>query len=350
MPLRVAIDTTSLQTGSSFRGIGVYTRNLLTELRKLPELDVQHIDEPEKLAAFKPQLIHYPYFDFFFNTLLQQQNVPIVVTIHDVIPLRFWRRYWPGFKGVRRLFQQRKALKKVDHIITDSQVSLLDINHYLQIPTQKITSVHLAGNPAITKTNQTQINRVKSNYRLPEQYVLYVGDINYNKNIPELIKMLTFLSESIHLVCVGRNFKPQPIAEWGWIEQSVASYGLKHRVHFIANLGSDANQVLSALYTGAVAYVQPSLWEGFGLPVLEALQTNTPVVCSNQGSLPEVGGEVVILVKPQAQGFATGVKQIQTWSSKNRAEFVARANKWLQQFSWSQTAEQTAQVYSQVLS
>jgi glycosyltransferase involved in cell wall biosynthesis len=176
-----------------------------------------------------------------------------------------------------------------------------------------------------------------------------VGEINYNKNIPQLIKAMKYLPREIKLVLVGRNFKPQDIQEWKWIETQLALSDVESRVSFIPDLGTDATQDLSAIYSGAIAYVQPSLAEGFGLPVLEAMQCRTPVVCANNSSLMEVGGQEVVFVEPEGEAIAQGAEAILEWSKTKRLEKTRSAYKWSQTFSWEKTAQQTATIYKSLI-
>ncbi|MCA9369309.1 glycosyltransferase family 4 protein, partial [Candidatus Woesebacteria bacterium] len=189
---------------------------------------------------------------------------------------------------------------------------------------------------------------VRKKYGIPKQYLLYVGDINYNKNIPQLIKTLKYLPENIHLVCVGKNFFPQEITEWQWVEQQLALSDVADRVHFLTNILVDAKDELSALYSGAIAYIQPSLYEGFGLPVLEAMRCKVPVISSNRSSLPEVAGEHALLVEPTAESFAQSVEEIIQWSKTKRTQWVSAASTWQKSFTWQKTAEETKAIYQKV--
>jgi len=176
-----------------------------------------------------------------------------------------------------------------------------------------------------------------------------VGDINYNKNIPQLIKMLKFIANDIHLVCVGRNFKAQDIPEWRWIEAQIALSDVADRVHFVSELGVDSSSQLAAIYSAALSYVQPSLYEGFGLPVLEAMQAKCPVVCSNNSSLIEVASDKAILCDATAEGFASGVNEIIGWSKSHRQDILKAAYTWSQQFSWTKVAADTVDIYRRIL-
>lgn len=344
--LNVLLDTSPLKNANSVRGVGMYTRMLQQELEKLPNISL--LPTSQKAQA---DVVHYPFFDLFFDTLPLLNTKPVVVTIHDVIPLIFPKQYQPGLKGRARFQKQKLALRSVKKVITDSMASKRDIQTFLNVPEEKIKVVSLAGNPEIGSVGTKTQERILTRYSLPDQYILYVGDINYNKNIPKLIKTLKYLDDSIHLVCVGKNFKPAPIEEWQWIETQIAMSDVANRVHFVTDLGSDANQDLSALYSAAQVYVQPSLYEGFGLPVLEAMQAKTPVVVTPNSSLLEVAGQAAVFAQStEARDLATGVQEVLDWTKAQRTRLVKTAFDWSQLFTWQKTAAETAKIYQEIVS
>jgi glycosyltransferase involved in cell wall biosynthesis len=341
--LKVLMDTSPIYNSHSGRGIGMYTKLLVDELKQ--HSDVQLI---EKNSLEKPDVVHYPYFDLFFSSLPLFRSQKTVFTIHDVIPLKFPDHYKPGKKGQFFFYKQKFAAQSAQAIITDSEASKADIIEHLKIKPEKVHVVYLAANPDLQKASENEQKKVQHKYRLPAHYILYVGDINYNKNLPQLMKSLKFLPDEVELVCVGRNFRPQGIPEWQAIEEQIALSDVSSRVHLLNNLGSDAISELSAIYSSAEAYVQPSLYEGFGLPILEAMQCHAPVVCSRNSSLIEVGSDQVVYTEPTAESLAEGVKQVLSWSKKNRGEKIKSAYNWSQKFSWQQTATQTVQIYREV--
>jgi glycosyltransferase involved in cell wall biosynthesis len=346
--MNILVDTSALDSGHAIRGIGTYTRLLVEYLEKRDDITVQR-SGVENAGEFKTDLIHYPYFDLFFSTLPFIKNKPTVVTIHDVIPLKFPKYYRAGIKGKARFLKQKAALTGVKAIITDSEASKKDIVKHLSVPPQKVHVVYLAANPELKKTSDSDINRVRREYKLPKNYVLYVGDINYNKNIPQLIKAIRYLPKTIKLVAVGKNFQKQDIPEWQWIETQLALSDVEDRVTFIPSIQSIDTTDLAAIYSGAVCYVQPSLYEGFGLPVLEALQCKTPVVSTNTSSLPEVGGSHVIYTETDAMNIASGIEEVLNWSQNKREKIIREGYIWSQTFNWEKTAQETIAVYKKVL-
>lgn len=343
--ISVKLDTSPLNSGHVLRGIGVYTRLLSEYLAKVTEITVITAKSDKQ----KVDLVHYPFFDLFFPTLPIKPWLKTIVTIHDVIPLVFPKQYLPGKKGALMLKRQRVALTFVSTIITDSEASKTDIHTYLHVPLEKIQVVYLAGQPELMPATEIEIKQLKKRLGLTKPYVLYVGDINYNKNIPQLIKMLKYLPPNIELVCFGKAMKQSDIPEWQAIITQAALSNVENRLHFISDIDSSDFQSLSALYGGALCYVQPSLYEGFGLPVLEAMQCATPVVATNTSSLPEIVGKNGILVDPEAEALAAGVLSIYQLAISDRQKMIERGIKHARTFSWNKTAQLTAEVYRRAL-
>lgn len=339
--MKVLLNTTPLGNAHAMRGIGMYTRMLQQELEKLKTVE---------LVSTEPaDLVHYPFFDLFATTLPVKRKLPTVVTIHDVIPLLFPDNYPVGIKGKARFLKQRLALKSVSAIMTDSFASKWDIVKHLNVPASKVHVVYLAANPEMGPAEPSDVALIKEKYNLPSKYVLYVGDINYNKNLPQLIKAFKFLPTDIHLVLVGKNFTPQDIPEWQDIERQIALSDVGQQIHFVNTVKSEDISDLAAIYSGAICYVQPSLAEGFGLPVLEAIQCQTPVIVTGNSSLVEIGGHVVTYSGTEAEALANSIMTVNGWSQAERASHVQTASSWSKRFSWQKTAAQTVEVYQQAL-
>ncbi|MFH1959425.1 MAG: glycosyltransferase family 1 protein [Patescibacteria group bacterium] len=346
--MKILIDTSPLDTGHAIRGIGTYTRLLTEYLEKRSDILLVR-SGTKKAENFNPDLVHYPYFDLFFSTLPIIKKHPTVLTIHDVIPLIFPNEYPPGLKGRARFIKQKSALKNIKAIITDSNSSKKDIQKHLGISSEKINVVYLAANPDLKKVNEKEIRRVKRKYKLPKNYVLYVGDINYNKNIPQLIKATRSLPQHVKLLCLGKSFIQQDIPEWHWIETQLALSNVVSKVKFLSNVPGGAITDMAAIYSGALCYVQPSLYEGFGLPVLEAMACQTPVVSTNASSLTEVGGDFAVYVNQDAESIASGINKVLTWNKTKRQQKIKAALIWSKNFDWEKTAQETANVYKKVL-
>ena len=345
--IKVLLDTSPLENANSIRGVGSYTRHLAQSLKDNRKIDLK-LSYELNATDFSPEIIHYPFFDLFFATLPIKRHVKTIVTVHDLIPLVFPDHYKPGKRGIIRYLRQKIALKKVDAIIADSESSKKDIVKFLGINEQKVHVVYLAANPGLKSADKSAQLRITRKLALPKNYIMYVGDINYNKNLPQLIKCLKFLPPTIKLVCVGSNFKPQKIDEWKAIETQIALSDVSSRVKFYTDIDKNDLESLSAIYSGAICYVQPSLYEGFGLPVLEAMQCKTPVVSTRNSSLIEVGGENVLFTDENAESIALAVEEVTSWSTQKRAKWLAKAYQWSQNFSWRKVARDTINVYEKV--
>ena len=345
--MKILINVTPLSSGHAIRGIGMYTRFLSEALERQKGIEVYRSgleNQPDKV-----DVMHYPFFDLFFSTLPLLKTAKTVVTIHDVIPLLFPEQYPVGKRGALALAHQKLALRNVSAIITDSETSKRDITTHLSVPEEKIHVVYLAANPFLRPITGQALQAAKRKLKLPKQYILYVGDINYNKNLPQLIKALKFLPPELKLVCVGKNFEPQAIPEWQAIEAQVALSNVGKQVIFRSDILTDDYDALSALYSGALSYVQPSLYEGFGLPVLEAMRCSTPVVAANNSSLQEIGDEVVQFSGNTAEELAKNIQAVPQFSKNKRLQLVKKALAWEQQFTWEKTAQKTIEVYKKVI-
>ncbi|MFH2118144.1 MAG: glycosyltransferase family 1 protein [Candidatus Paceibacterota bacterium] len=345
--MKVLINVQPLSSGHAIRGVGMYTRFLSEALEKQSGIELYRsslIQRPKKI-----DIVHYPFFDLFFPTLPIAKFNKTMVTIHDVIPLLFPKEYPVGKRGKLAFAHQKLALKTVAKVITDSVSSQQDIATHLGVPLGKIAVVPLAANPFLQPLPANKIKTYKRKLKLPAKYILYVGDINYNKNIPQLIKALKYLPDDIKLVCVGKHFSPQDIPEWQAIESQVALSNVAKRVIFKPDVLSDDYQTLSAIYSAAAVYVQPSLYEGFGLPVLEAMRCKVPVVAAKNSSLPEVGGEAALFAQPTAEDLAEGVEMILSLTQAKRRAWIKKAVAWEQQFTWEKTAQETMRIYQSIL-
>lgn len=287
--IKVFFDSRPLKTGHSVRGIGSYTKNLLEALA-----------ENENIALVEnwveAEVVHYPYFDLFFNTL-KLLDKPIVVTIYDVIPLVYPEHYLPGIRGELRFLLQKRKLKNADAVITISETSKKDIARLLDVDHEKIFPIHLAPAKQFKKiAGTTLLRRSVVKYNLPRRFVLYVGDVNYNKNITGLIRAFSLLNlPSFKLVLTGKAFKDD-IPETREILGLLKELNLEDKVIIT---GFVPEEDLVSFYNLATLYCQPSFYEGFGLPVLEAMACGTPVVASRTQSLVEIAEDFALFFDPR---------------------------------------------------
>lgn len=358
--MKIAIDKRPLVGGDKVRGVGEYTRNLITALTQLSKKGDFVLDEKEY------DIVHYPYFHPFFNTVPFFKSKKTVVTIHDVIPLLYPTNYPPGIKGRVRFFIQKLSLKTVDVIITDTETSKKDIVRLLDVPSQKVFPIHLAPAKHFKKLPQKVLKRVKKKYELPNKFVLYVGDVNYNKNVRTLVNACGVAK--IDLVVAGKHAlevdklgtgldvlsgpsdyfrfllgKPHPeLAHYQSLLDAIRKNGKVKRLGYIPK------EDLVAIYNLATVYCQPSFYEGFGLPVLEAMACGTPVVSSKTQALVEITEDAAIFFDPKDEKEPANIlrKVIDDKYLQKRLSQAGLKN--VEKFSWEKTAKKTLEVYKKV--
>lgn len=351
--MKIAINILPLKSGHKTRGIGYYTNHLIASLKKDPTLEVLEVLNPQEVLG--ADVIHYPWFDLFFHTLPLKNKVPAVITIHDVIPLVFADHYPVGLRGKLNFMLQKMALKRCKYIITDSASSKKDIIKYLKIEDKKVCVIPLAADPKFkVLDSETKLLHTKRQYRLPDQFLLYVGDANWVKNLPFLIEGFRQLIKSpgfedLKLVLVGgmflknvENINHPELQSLKKVNFFIKEYNLENS---IIRVGQVEEEDLVAFYNLATVYIQPSFYEGFGLPVLQAFACGAPVISSGEGSLPEVGGSAAVYFNPSnLKQFLEVVKELlQNRSLRDKLSRLGLEQ--AKNFSWEKTANETKQIY-----
>jgi glycosyltransferase involved in cell wall biosynthesis len=269
---------------------------------------------------------------------------PSVVTIHD---MTLW--LFPQYHYRRRLLAMRPfvplAARRAAAIIAVSQATKADIVRILGVDTSKVHVVYEAPSPRFRVVESAaELERVRHSYGLPPQLILYVGTIEPRKNLVRLLEAYARLRErrgiTQPLVLAGRR---------GWKDKAVYAaverLGLDGTVRF---LGYVPTNDLVTLYNLADLVAFPSLYEGFGLPVLEAMACGTPVVTSPKGSLPEVAGDAAQFVDPyDVESIAAGLWRVLRDPAR-REELCSRGLAQAARFSWDKATRQTRQIYTQV--
>ena len=263
------------------------------------------------------------------------KNVKTVFTIHD-ISLKTLPDFHP--KERVRFFNKyfEKSLQFADVIITPSEFTkneLSKIYPELKVPVHPVT---LGYDPDVFYPQKAHdIGACRNQLNLPETYILFVGTSDPRKNIETIVRAMAYLPASVKLVCTG----------WaGWDQSSTPdAHMLKNRVLLT---GYVSDKELACLYSGARAFVYPSVYEGFGLPVLEAMACGCPVVCANRASLPEVAGDAALYCAPddpeEVAMLLHKIIEDEKFRGKLRAKSLARAGR----FSWKQAAEETYRIFS----
>jgi glycosyltransferase involved in cell wall biosynthesis len=272
-------------------------------------------------------------------------RLPLILTMHDLAVLRSPEQFTPWFRNYARVLLPVLA-RRVARIITVSHASRLDILERLDVAEERVVAIHNGVGPEFypRPTDDEHARRVRLRYGLPDAFVLTVGSIEPRKNLVRLLEAIHSLRETdarLHLVHAGAP---------GWLATDVPAaldaLGLRDRVSFV---GYVASEDLPVVYSLARLFVYPSLFEGFGLPVLEAMACGVPVITSSVASLPEVAGDAARLVDPTSVGeIAHAITKV--WSDESmRVDLSRRGIERAKLFSWERTARETLSVYEQVL-
>ena len=347
--MNVLLDISRLHPGALKRGVGFYALNLFKALKELKGNN-QYFLNKDKNDEFSFDLIHLPYFDPFFFTLPWPRKKPVVVTIHDLIPLKFSKNYPSGLRGKLKWLIQKRIVKSVSAIMTDSENSKKDIEDIIGFPKDKIFSIYLAASEEFRQLKEKEkLEKIRKKYSLPDNFIFYVGDLNWNKNVSLLVRALGEVKNrfnDINLVLAGSAFENESLAELKEIKRLIKDLKLKERVKLLGFVVIDD---LVKIYNLARLYIQPSFYEGFGLPVLEAMQSGCPVLSSNKASLPEVGGQAVEYFNPQNKGELEK-KIIDLWNNKSKLIGLSKKGlKQSKQFSWQKTAQETRRIYEKII-
>lgn len=335
-------------------GVSTYTLNILPYLKPLiPTLLTAqflpsytcHLIPPGKTPedGMKGHLSRLQWTQFQIPKIYQQwqasllfspiPEVPLfsdcrsVVMMHDLIPVRFPKRFSPLTPYHRHYIPH--VLNQAQHIICNSVATAADLTTFLQIPSHKITPILLSHNP-----DHFQFLNLST-----QNYFLYLGRCEPYKNLQRLIAAFATLPKhwEQELWLAGpldRRYQPQLV-------EQIAALNLSHRIQFLNYIPYPE---LPKLLNQAIALVFPSLWEGFGLPVLEAMACGTPVITSNLASMPEVAGDAALLVDPyRVESIAEAMIAIAE-NGQLRTSLRQRGLARAQQFSWEKTGKATAEV------
>ena len=270
-----------------------------------------------------------------------------VVTVHDVIPLILPETFTPRHRLVVRLALAR-VRRKADLVVVPSHAVKRDVVRRVGLPEARVVVTPEGCEPRFRPVrSETALRDVAARYGLPPRYVLAVGTLEPRKNLTTLLQVFARLRREggvdpeLHLVLAGAR---------GWLDEpifrTVRSLGLEDAVRFPGFIDDDD---LPAVYSRAALFAFPSLYEGFGLPLLEAMACGVPVVTSNISSMPEVAGDAAVLVDPRdADGLAAAIARVlrdEALRERLRAAGIARAR----EFSWEATARRTLDAYASLV-
>ncbi len=283
---------------------------------------------------------------------INKTGIRSVVTIHDLVHERHPEQY--NAIDVRIYSKKfRYACAHADKVIAISEQTKRDIIEIYKTPEEKITVCYQSCNPAFGKEVSEEAKRkVKEQYGLPEQYFLYVGSIIERKNLLNICKAIFILRNELNIPLVvlgdGSKYKEQ-------VKDYIKQNGLENRIVFLSESPSARSSPsfqsgvdFPAIYQSAVTMIYPSFFEGFGIPVLEALWSKLPVITSNVSCLPEAGGDAAYFVDPgSAEEIAAGMKKI--YSDKAIVELmVEKGWRHAQKFTPEKCAASVMNVYKTV--
>jgi glycosyltransferase involved in cell wall biosynthesis len=345
--MKVAYDTGSAGGGNAGRGIGRNTNELLNKLNE----NVEAFDfksNNRKLKTGDYDIAHYTVFNpHAWSVPFSKPTKKVVLTIHDLIRLVYPKAYPPGIKGTFRFLLQKWLVKRnVDHIITISETSKKDIIRFLGIPSEKISVVYLAPKTIFRKLKISNFKfQISKQFGLPNRFVLYVGDVNYNKNLMTLADACKAVK--IPLVMVGKmtTSEPDNHPENRPFADLLKKYSDDKD---IIRLGFVEDSDLFKIWNLATVYCQPSYYEGFGLILLESMACGVPVVASKIGAHLEVGGDACLYADPNSSvDFAEKIKKVLD-SLETRNNLIKKGNLQVKRFSWAKAARETMEVYAKV--
>lgn len=368
--IKIAIVSGATKNADSVRGIGAHNSSLFDAFKKLSNKDINipEVNRDDDLSKY--DVVHFTVFRPFFISLpfLKPKNTKFILTIHDMHPLVYPKQFPAGFKGGVKLLVNKYLIKKnVDRVITISETSKKDICRFMDMDPNLVEVIYLAAKAEYKPIKKGKwVDEISKKYNLPDKFAFYLGDVNYNKNIPTLVTACK--KAGIQLVIVGKQAKE--------IKDNVTGFGVRlgprdyirsllGRPHpeiahyeflkseFIDNnvltLGFVDDAETSQIMNLAVCTVQPSFYEGFGLSVIHGFASGSPVIASRAQALVEVGGNACLYFDPNdVDDLVEKIKVFMT-NTKIRDEYIKRGFEQVKKYSWDKAAQETLDVYQKVI-
>ena len=352
-------------------GIGVYLNSLLQAIQELDQENQYYLISngaihfevvnprwkklegrlPQRkigtlwMQVFVPRLASTLKLDLFWGPrhqlpLFMPKEIKTVLTVHDIVHLLFPRTMSLPNLVAERLLMQR-SIRRADYVMADSQSTASGIQEHYQVRPTKIGVVY-PGGPTVSKQMHSPVS---DDEKLPGKYFLFVGTLEPRKNLRAILGAFALLDterEDVHIVVVGNI---------GWKTKDVMSLLKAHRyrsrIHFTGYV--DAAR-LSFIYRNALCLLYPSLYEGFGFPILEAMTYGVPVITSNVSSMPEVAGDAALLVDPNDINELANAMNMILSNGNLRDLMVFKGYKRLKEFSWMRCAEEVLDIFKKVSS
>lgn len=300
------------------------------------------------LNTTRPDLLHIPFlFEVYY--LFVPDNIKTVITLYDIIPVLFPNEYFQNKRAEDWYRMRLEQAKRASKIITISKSSKKDIERVLGIPSEKIVVIYGGVDESFRPINKQKASLILTQkYKIKSPYILTVSTHSFHKNILRIFQafrgyITSAKNENLTLVVVCKLIAQE---EKDWRKQ-LKDLGIENRV-ILTNFISDED--LPNFYSSAEVLLFPSLYEGFGLPVLEAFACRCPVITSNNSSLPEVGGGAVLYVNPlDSEDIRKTIAKLLN-DRELRDDLIRKGFAQVKKFSWDKAAKQTLKVYEEVLS
>jgi glycosyltransferase involved in cell wall biosynthesis len=294
------------------------------------------------LGKRKPDIVHIPHHDCPF-----MMPGRLVVTIHDCVHVKFPPENLSRLRRYELYWRTKRAVESASQILAVSNSTRDDLLNIFNLDANRISVVHNALDERFSPDeNGLDRKTVLERYQLHDPFILYSGRIRRHKNIHRLIEAFAVLKSELRDDEQFRNLKliviGDELSRHQYLRLTVVRSGVQQDVRFF---GFVPNAILQVFYQSAVLFAFPSLYEGFGLPPLEAMASRTPVLASNTSSLPEVLGDAALLVNPEnVFEIARGMKAI-LMEDALRARLVERGMTHISKFSWTTAAKQVIEAY-----
>lgn len=378
--MRVAIDWTPMQTEHRFRGIGYFTENLVKNVVKLspedeyilvgyaggelaglpsgnvryegvmPKYPIVRLQEFWEIMRLRKQIeklspdIFFSAQNLLFTT--KKRNYGMVAMLHDVFPLTFRDSYYRFYTWDKMVLYREKVrrIRYADALIANSEFTKKIFVEQFSVPSTKVYVVHQAHDASFRIIRKEDvIERAKRAYGINSKYILNISGGGPNKNLPRLIRAFIMaassLPEDVSLVIGGQIRRRKEL------EKVIESCGGHGRVLITGFISQDD---LPALMNGAILFILPSLYEGFGIPILQAMACGTPVITSGTSALVETAGSAAEFVDPyKMEGISRSIVEL-VENEGRRTELTRRGLERAKQYSWERCARQVLEVYRTV--
>jgi len=320
----------------------------LVPLLKSETTFANYLEMNRVINSLKVDLVHFPHT--FWRPLMIR--VPYVITVHDLLDYMYRARTSNGMRRMMHSYMTRRAMQRAARIFAVSNFTKRDVSRYFGIESEKIEVVYNALDVNFLRGHSSAAEQelVRGRYQVESPFLLYAGRISPHKNVARIIEAFSALKAELakdgaypdlKLIIIGDEVSKNPD-----IRRAVIRSGMQHEVRFLGFVPID---VLRVFFDMAKVFVFPSLYEGFGLPPLEAMAHGTPVVASNTSALPEVVGNAALLVNPENVFEISRALQRALTDQSLRERMKAAGVEQAQRFSWEASVQRMVQVYGEVV-